>query len=371
MNVGTAPTVSLRNRICDEGAFKERLRRERRRTERSGTRFLMVLFEWPSLVADGPHDRTLDHVLSSLSQITRHPDTIGWYKDASVLGVIFTDLGYEDTASLLDHIFKGVTTALSRTPGLDTITHVRLAFQIFPEENAICGQRGNGDLLVHAEHLSETDPRRVSRVTKNVIDVAGSCLGLILTFPLLCAIALAVKLTSPGPVLFRQQRIGQNGKRFTFLKFRSMYTASDETIHKRYVEYFMSGAPGPPGTTGQQMIFKLKNDPRVTRLGRFLRSTSLDELPQLFNVLRGEMSLVGPRPPVPYEFERYELWHRRRLLNVKPGVTGLWQVGGRSRVTFDEMVRLDLEYVDTWSLWLDFKILLRTPAAVLSGEGAY
>jgi exopolysaccharide biosynthesis polyprenyl glycosylphosphotransferase len=283
-----------------------------------------------------------------------------------VLGVLFTDLGPGDSGDILDSLFNRVTKSLSSGLSADDGTHLRLAFQMFPENNVACGQYGTSDLLSYADHLSETDPRRVSRVIKTVLDIAVSCLALIVISPLLCAIALAIKLTSPGPVLFRQNRIGRNGVRFTFLKFRSMYASSDETIHKQYVEDFMSGK-----ATGQRVIFKLRNDPRVTRLGRMLRTTSLDELPQLFNVLQGEMSLVGPRPPLPYEFERYELWHRRRLLNVKPGITGLWQVGGRSRVTFDEMVRLDLNYLDTWSLLLDVKILLRTPAAVLSGEGAY
>jgi lipopolysaccharide/colanic/teichoic acid biosynthesis glycosyltransferase len=126
-----------------------------------------------------------------------------------------------------------------------------------------------------------------------------------------------------------------------------------------------------PGECVSPEIYKIVSDPRVTQTGRLLRKSSLDELPQLINVLKGEMSLVGPRPPLPYEYERYSTWHRRRLMEVKPGITGLWQVNGRSRTTFDEMVRLDLEYVRSWSIWLDLKILLRTPAAVLSGEGAY
>src|SRR2546422_5417446 len=123
--------------------------------------------------------------------------------------------------------------------------------------------------------------------------------------------------------------------------------------------------------TNGRAIYKLTNDPRLTRLGRFLRKTSLDELPQFLNVLRGEMSMVGPRPPIPYELEAYDIWHRRRLLDVQPGITGLWQVSGRSRLPFDDMVRLDLKYARAWSLWLDLKILLRTPHAVFSGEGAY
>jgi lipopolysaccharide/colanic/teichoic acid biosynthesis glycosyltransferase len=188
---------------------------------------------------------------------------------------------------------------------------------------------------------------------------------------LLLAICVAIKLTSKGPIFFRQERLGQYGRRFTFLKFRTMYFRSDHAIHKEYVTRFIAGEKGTQqnGVT-QPAFFKLKADPRVTAIGRLLRRTSLDELPQFMNVLLGEMSLVGPRPPVQYEFDAYDVWHKRRVLVVKPGITGLWQVEGRSRVTFDEMVRLDFRYAASWSLWLDAKILLRTPMAVLSGAGA-
>jgi len=371
MSVATAPNLSPKQIVCDEAEFRSCLRRERKRTERSGSRFVLILLEWPSPATAGTGDHRLGDVLGKLTGVTRESNVAGWYRDKLILGVLCTDLGGGDTEDILDDLFNRVMKALSSSLSNDDMTHIRLAFQMFPENNMACGRYGTFDLLRYADQLAETDPRRASLVVKAASDLAVSCLAVIATFPLLCAIALAVRLTSPGPVLFRQQRIGRNGTCFTFLKFRSMYASSDETIHKQYVEGFMSGSANGDERSGRQVTFKLKNDPRVTRLGRFLRKTSLDELPQLFNVLRGEMSLVGPRPPVPYEFERYELWHRRRLLNVTPGITGLWQVGGRSRVTFEEMVRLDLTYLDTWSLWLDFKILLRTPAAVLSGEGAY
>ena len=149
-----------------------------------------------------------------------------------------------------------------------------------------------------------------------------------------------------------------------------MYSNNDPRIHQEYVSNLIQGKADRE-KSGQSCVYKLTNDPRITPLGRFLRKTSLDELPQLFNVLTGKMSLVGPRPPVPYEFEQYNIWHRRRVVEVKPGITGLWQVMGRSKTTFDDMVRLDLKYAKLWSISLDLKILLRTPIAVLSGEGAY
>jgi lipopolysaccharide/colanic/teichoic acid biosynthesis glycosyltransferase len=151
-----------------------------------------------------------------------------------------------------------------------------------------------------------------------------------------------------------------------------MYINNAPTIHQEYIRQFIAGKETAEKPDSKApTVYKITNDPRVTPVGRFLRKTSLDELPQLWNVLFGEMSLVGPRPPVPYEFEIYEYWHRRRVLEVQPGITGLWQVSGRSRTKFDEMVRLDLRYCRSWSLWLDLKILMATPRAVLSGRGAY
>jgi lipopolysaccharide/colanic/teichoic acid biosynthesis glycosyltransferase len=171
--------------------------------------------------------------------------------------------------------------------------------------------------------------------------------------------------------LFRQQRIGRFGKSFTFLKFRSMYVNNDPTVHQEYVKNLIEDAAEPvsSGRSGNG-VYKLVNDKRITPVGRFLRRSSLDELPQFLNVLMGDMSLVGPRPPLPYELAAYQTWHRRRLLAVKPGITGLWQVTSRSTVKFDEMVRLDLRYASTWTPWLDFKILMRTPHAVIKGSGA-
>ena len=200
----------------------------------------------------------------------------------------------------------------------------------------------------------------------------GSILALIVCSPLFGIISLAIKLTSRGAILFKQERVGQYGVGFRFLKFRSMECVNDPSIHREYVRRFIAGEPDPSQTGGgRNVVYKLRSDPRVTRVGKFLRRTSLDELPQLINVLKGEMSLVGPRPPIPYELEAYRIWHRRRVLEAKPGITGLWQVNGRSRLKFDDMVRLDLQYAKKWSLWLDIKILLQTPRAVLFGEGAY
>jgi len=228
------------------------------------------------------------------------------------------------------------------------------------------------DEKLYPDLFERNEARKYRHVVKRAMDIVGSIIALILFSPLFVVIALAIKLTSKGRILFKQERVGQCGLRFTFLKFRSMECVNDPGIHQKYVKRFIAGEvdlaqSGP----GQNVVYKIQQDPRVTRVGKFLRKTSLDELPQLINVLKGEMSLVGPRPPIPYESEAYEVWHRRRVLEAKPGITGLWQVNGRSRLNFNDMVRLDLQYAKTWSLWLDIKILLRTPRAVLFGEGAY
>jgi lipopolysaccharide/colanic/teichoic acid biosynthesis glycosyltransferase len=205
---------------------------------------------------------------------------------------------------------------------------------------------------------------------KRGMDIVGSLLLLAILSPVFFVIAAVIKLTSRGPVLFRQQRVGEHGTPFIFLKFRSMYVANDASQHKEYVRKLIAGQADRQTNGDGEGIFKLTNDPRITPVGTFLRRTSLDELPQFLNVLRGDMSLVGPRPPLPYEVEAYATWHRRRLLEAKPGITGLWQVQGRSRIGFDEMVRLDLRYARNCSPWLDLKILAQTPKAVIAGNGA-
>jgi exopolysaccharide biosynthesis polyprenyl glycosylphosphotransferase len=193
---------------------------------------------------------------------------------------------------------------------------------------------------------------------KRLIDVLVSGLGLIILSPLFLLIIIAIRSTSKGPALYIQKRVGLNGRKFVLYKFRSMYKGA----HQRLSELADRNEMGGP-------IFKIKNDPRITPVGKILRKFSLDELPQLFNVLRGDMSLVGPRPPIPKEVRQYELWQRRRL-SMRPGITCLWQVSGRNRIGFDEWMNLDLEYIDNWSLLLDMRILLRTVPAVLFGVGA-
>jgi len=194
---------------------------------------------------------------------------------------------------------------------------------------------------------------------KEMFDRVASFLLLIVLSPLFLVVALGVKFSSPGPIFFRQERCGLNGRKFTLFKFRSMVENAEEMQEE---------IKGLNETTGP--VFKIRSDPRLTRFGRILRRSTLDEIPQLINVLKGEMSLVGPRPPIPWEVEEYDIWQRRRL-SVKPGMTCLWQISGRSDMSFEKWMELDLTYIDNWSLWLDFKILAKTIPAVLSGRGAY
>ncbi len=209
-----------------------------------------------------------------------------------------------------------------------------------------------------------------ARIVKRTSDLLIAAIALTVLAPVWLLIALLIKLDSRGPVFYKQERVGMDGRVFLFYKFRSMQVGSDDATHREYQRAYISGRPDSNLGDEDRPVFKLRSDQRITRIGKLLRRTSLDELPQLFNVVRGEMSIVGPRPPIPYEVESYQLWHRKRL-DMKPGITGLWQVSGRNRLPFDEMVRMDLYYIENWSLLLDLKIILQTLPVMWHGEDAY
>jgi lipopolysaccharide/colanic/teichoic acid biosynthesis glycosyltransferase len=359
--------------ILPEVHFMKMLCVERKRTERSRRPFVLMLLESAGLLKPGANEDTLRKVLRALTRSTRATDVIGWYREGSVFGVIFTEIGpIEEGHAAAKTLLAKVTHALSNTLRLDQINQIRLSFHVFPEDWESEGTGRPADSTLYPDLKRDLDPRRAARIVKRATDILGSSMALIVFLPLLALIAILIKLTSKGPVLFRQDRLGQNGIPFKFLKFRSMYVNSDPKIHEDYTRRLIEGSASAEAVKGSDTkVYKLTSDPRVSPIGRFLRRTSLDELPQFWNVLIGEMSLVGPRPPIPYEVRAYDLWHKGRLLTATPGITGLWQVGGRSAVKFDDMVRMDLEYARSWSLWLDLKILWRTPRAVLMGNGAY
>jgi lipopolysaccharide/colanic/teichoic acid biosynthesis glycosyltransferase len=354
--------------VLGEETFKRMIAVERKRTERSREPFLLMLIE-----AGRPHgaDRNakpLDKIVFAMLSSTRETDVVGWYRGRTTVGVMFTGLAVQDRSIVLSTILGRVSAALRDELPSDQFSQISLSFHFFPDDWDHENSARPSNPVLYPDLVSANNGKRSLLVIKRAMDIFGSALMLILCAPLLTIIAAAVKISSRGPVLFKQDRVGQYGRRFTFLKFRSMCADNDPSVHKEYMTKLIAGeAERMPLRAAGEGVYKLAQDTRVTGIGRFLRKTSLDELPQLLNVLRGDMSLVGPRPPIPYELAAYQTWHRRRLLEVKPGITGLWQVTGRSRVKFDDMVRLDLRYAMSWSPWLDVKILARTPRAVIKG----
>ncbi len=361
--------------FLSEAQFRKALRLERRRAERSRTLFLLVL------LADGRTNHNgregkfaqgMFRALSALATSIRETDMWGWYEENSVGGIIFTEFNGTSKPVILKTVSDKLNQVLRSAIGPEGLKHLRLSYHFFPEDWMESDGPQSPEKTLYPDLPEREESQKVSRSIKRFFDVVASLLALIVLSPLIAVIAAAIKLDSKGPVLFKQERVGQHGARFDCLKFRSMTVECDGNVHKDYIKKFINGHSGTEQVdTNGEMVFKIAQDTRVTRVGSFLRKSSLDELPQLFNVLKGEMSLVGPRPPIPYELESYRVWHLRRIFEAKPGITGLWQVMGRSRLKFDDMVRLDLRYAKSWSLWLDLRILLRTPHAVFTGKGAY
>lgn len=359
----------------NEVHFNRVLRVEEKRTERSKRSFLLLLLNVSSVVEVHSTVSFLKKLRKALLSCLRETDIIGWFRNHSVIGIIFTEIRPISEVSMNQLTYR-LREELHRILDLNEVDQIKMSFHVYPQKTEQRVQR-KGDRKSGGGGYPKIETRKYGNKfalrIKRVMDVIGSLICLATLSPLFLIIALTIKFTSEGPVLFKQERLGLHGQRFTFLKFRSMHTKCDESPHQDYIRDFIGG---PNSTIGSQkeggaIIYKMSKDHRVTSIGALLRKSSLDELPQFINVLKGEMSLVGPRPPIPYEYDLYDFWHRRRLLELKPGITGLWQVKGRSSTTFDDMVRLDLQYLKKWSLWLDVKILFKTPWAVFSGKGAY
>jgi len=355
--------------ILAESTFHSVLTLERRRAERSRKPFVLMLLDANS--ENGATAGILRQAVQVILATKRETDPIGWYEHDGILGVIFTEVNPVGKRPIGETLRAKIETALVKHLGQDFADRIAVTVHLSPEHWDKTESGWLADFKLYPDLNRKVSRKRLPLVIKRAIDITGSTALLLALSPVLAAIAALIKLTSKGPVIFKQERLGQFGARFKCLKFRTMYINNDPRIHQEYVQQFIAGEDGlDKSGNSDKPVYKLTKDPRVTLIGRFLRKASLDELPQFWNVVRGEMSLVGPRPPVPYEFEVYDVWHRRRILEVKPGVTGLWQVSGRNRTRFDEMVRLDLTYCRSWSLWLDLKILLVTPRAVLNGDGA-
>jgi lipopolysaccharide/colanic/teichoic acid biosynthesis glycosyltransferase len=359
--------LKIGSRIVGEKLFREALQRERKRADRSDQPLLLLL-----MTMDGHETADSSGIwaaaLAAVNAAKRETDVLGWFTSLAVIGVILTEVSAVDT-SIARKVEGRVRRELGRRLDRDSVSRFSIRFHVHPRPKAPVADGLNPlDPMLEKVSTAPDDRTSVYGAMKRALDVIGSLSLLTLLSPVLLLIAALAKLKSPGPVLFKQVRVGQKGLPFTMLKFRTMHVNADAAIHQAYVSQFINrGGEDCRSATG---VFKITNDPRVTRMGRFLRNTSLDELPQLLNVLQGNMSLVGPRPPLPYEVEQYKPWHCRRVLEAKPGITGLWQVTGRSRTTFDDMVRLDLRYARSRSFLTDVKILMATPAAVIKGKGA-
>jgi lipopolysaccharide/colanic/teichoic acid biosynthesis glycosyltransferase len=359
----------LERGALDETSFKRVIAIERKRTERSKCPFVLVLIEVANLsfMATG---RTLDAIASVLLGASRDTDVVGWYKEATTVGCLFTGLDSSDRETILNVILARVSSSLKDELTFEQFNAVRISLHFFPDDWDHESPERPSNAALYPDLTKQDKNKRLLLIMKRCIDILGGSLLALFCLPICIAIVIAIKLTSKGPVLFRQKRVGQYGKSFTFLKFRSMYANNDHSVHKEFVTKLINNQVERQAGQENEVVYKLTTDRRITPLGKFLRRTSLDELPQFLNVLKGDMSLVGPRPPIPYELAAYQTWHRRRLLEVKPGITGLWQVTGRSIVGFDDMVRLDLRYAMSWTPILDLKILLHTPLAVVRGSGA-
>ena len=338
--------------------FRDILIREWRRADRFDQSFVLVLVELSVNATEW------GEIIKRLTALIPDTDVIGWFEQDRVLGLLWLDRDGSNAFAVreIEHKVRDQVDRLT-----DGASRLSISVHVPEASEARCGAFGADPVF---EELRGSQRHSVVRdAAKRMLDIVGSLGLLIVLSPVLALIAVLVKLTSSGPVFFRQDRVGASLKPFTMLKFRTMCVDADHELHRQFVtEFINAGADASP--TADSGLFKIVNDPRVTFVGRLLRKSSLDELPQLWNVLRGDMSLVGPRPPLSYEVEQYKRWHYRRVLEAKPGITGLWQVAGRSQTNFDDMVRLDLQYVQNQSAWTDIKILLATPRAVISGKGA-
>ena len=348
-------------------ALQPSLQRERVRTDRTGHPFCWVLFR-----LDGRHHTKrarlrLAYVIARRARLT---DEVGWCDNTAVGAILpvtdeagaerFASDVMSRTAQRGIHPVVTVYSYPAASPPTDNLSG-RKALAASPEPRRALRKPHVVERNRACQcEMSAMEPFLVQPMPwpKRLTDIVGACFGLLLTLPLFVVVAFAVRLSSPGPAFFGQRRAGLGGRTFMMYKFRSMY--ADAEARKDDLRH-LNEQDGP--------AFKIKNDPRVTSIGRFLRATSIDELPQLFNVLKGDMSLVGPRPPTLDEVAKYRTWYRRRL-QVAPGLTCIWQVRGRSQVSFEDWMRMDMQYIEQRSFWLDLKLILRTIPAVLLRRGA-
>lgn len=401
-------------RQYSQSYFKQRLLIERRRNERLNTKTSILLAEITGLAGINKHQAgsglRISDFFDELAVKIRISDVVCWY-EMQVIAFLLPDTDYSGAQIFWERMRREIIELVPKYLTDKNLTNVEPEVEIltYPEkspemtrendsESSAPGNRRETDASM-APHFKENlnlgmysfngftlalpfvetifwsdasfagYSHAIQKALKRLIDIFGSFFGILFLSPILLLISILVKTNSPGPVLFKQERVGFKGKRFYFLKFRSMVCNCDDKIHVKYVTALIKGDTRQINNGSQtDPLYKITQDPRITRVGKFLRKYSLDELPQLWNVLKGDMSLVGPRPPIPYEVNIYKNWHYRRLTAIKPGITGLWQVFGRNKTSFDDMVRLDIQYINGWSLWLDFKILLKTFTVLHQGK---
>lgn len=333
--------------------FFNQLEREKKRAERSKSPLSIAIFRGTARASF-----SYEHLLPLLQLLA------GTKREADVLATIDSNTV---AVLLVDTPKKGADQFLKRIAARLDGARWSITSETYP--NYIFNDLVSGTPVIEFPRNWPEDQakdKRSQRGLKRIIDILGASLALILFSPVMLITAAAVGLTSPGPIIFKQTRVGKGGRAFTFYKFRSMFRDADDRIHRDHVASLIRKGGQRVDDKGAWKLSwtKLPYDPRITPVGRIIRNTKLDELPQLFNALKGDLSLVGPRPPLPYEVDSYEAWHFTRILRVKPGITGTWQIEGSADTTFDEMVRMDLRYVRTWSILLDLKILMRTALAV-------
>ncbi len=350
----------MQTKLLPKPYFLKHVRIEKRRAERSKAPLTIALINFENKTSDELNN--FEEFITPLPEYLRETDIIG-YVDDNVIGIIFPDTTEKGAEQCVSKLING-----HEKPPFSIVT-ATFPDQIFHRFSA---EQQDPETLspFFLEDSTESIPLRY--LVKRGVDIVGSLLAILILSPVLLITALLITTTAPGPVLFKQIRLGRKGVPFTFYKFRSMHSSGDDRIHREYITKFINGKLEEINQGDMtKPLYKIKSDPRVTRIGRIIRKTSIDELPQLFNVLRGDMSLVGPRPPLPYEAEQYQSWHLRRILEIKPGITGLWQVEGRSTTSFDDMVRLDLQYIRSCSFMLDVKILIKTVKVVIQSIGAH
>jgi lipopolysaccharide/colanic/teichoic acid biosynthesis glycosyltransferase len=348
--------------------FRRIIDRERERANRTGDVFSMVAFVLPG---SSEKQEALALLTDLLASRLRSIDAVGWL-DSHHIGILLPETDSAGAHMFAKKVFQEKISG-QLVPNYEIFT--------YPSEKLTDPEKRDlFEASVKAEHKKHRSslwggwhfpkPQRnvdymfclTKRVFKRGFDLVGAGVCLLVLSPLFLVVAVIIKVVSPGPIFYKQLRIGYAGQPFTFLKFRTMSPGADTKEHQEYLATLIKGVPGNDGSDAP--MSKLDHDPQIIPCGNLLRKTCLDELPQLINVLRGEMSLVGPRPPIPYEVKEYDSWHRGRF-NAIPGMTGLWQVSGKNKLSFREMVRIDIRYARERSLWVDIKILFRTPLAIL------